>query len=256
LRNFESLGVTDHPGVRIATLNRPEAHNPLSLATIDELGWVLSEAEADGCSCLIVTGAGDRTFSAGGDLKEFAELKTAESAIAMSLRMQRVSRAMRRSPLIVIAAMNGDAYGGGLELSLGADIRVAAVHARFAFYQVKLGITPAWRGAIRLRDIMPRSRALMLLAGGERFSAEDALRWGLVDQLAEKGHALESALKLAQTMAGNSALAVRTIKAMVDAPRRDNDDDLDREAELFSRAWMSDEHWDALASRHPTTVKE
>jgi enoyl-CoA hydratase/carnithine racemase len=121
---------------------------------------------------------------------------------------------------------------------------------------VKLGITPAWRGAIRLRDIMPRSRALMLLAGGERFSAEDALRWGLVDQLAEKGHALESALKLAQTMAGNSALAVRTIKAMVDAPRRDNDDDLDREAELFSRAWMSDEHWDALASRHPTTVKE
>ncbi len=103
---------------------------------------------------------------------------------------------------------------------------------------------------------MPRSRALILLAGGERFSAEDAQRWGLVDELAEKGHALESALQLAETISGNSALAVRTIKAMVDAPRRDDDDDLDLEAQLFSRAWMSDEHWDALASRHPTAKSD
>jgi len=249
--NFQSLLVDDRPGVRIATLNRPEVHNALSLATIDEIGRVIAEAEADGCSCVILTGAGDRTFCSGGDLNEFGELKTREAAVAMSLRMQRVSRAMRRSPLVVIAAMNGDAYGGGLEFALAADIRVAVAGARFGFFQVKLGITPAWRGAVRLRDVMPRSRALLLLATGERFGADDALRWGLVDRLADDGRALDAAAELAATIAGNSPLAVRTIKRMVDGPRRDDDESLEGEASLFAEAWMSDEHWEAVAARRP-----
>ncbi len=243
--------VTGQPGIRIATLNRPAVHNALSLATIDEIGRILAEAEADACSCLIVTGAGERTFCSGGDLDEFGEIRTREAAIAMSLRMQRVSRAARRSPVIVIAAMNGDAYGGGLEFALAADIRVAVRGARFGFFQVKLGITPAWRGATRLRDVMPRSRALMLLATGERFGAEDALRWGLVDRLADDGRALDTAIELAATIADNSALAVRTIKRMVDAPRRDDDECLENEASLFAEAWMSEEHWKAVAARRP-----
>jgi len=249
--NFECLLVEAQPGLRIATLNRPEVHNALSLATIDELGRALAEAEAEECACLIITGAGDRTFCAGGDLKEFGGLTTSEAAIAMSLKMQRVSRAIRHSPLIVIAAMNGDAYGGGLELALAADIRVAASHARFGFFQVKLGITPAWRGAIRLRDLMSRSRALLLLATGERFGADDALRWGLVERVTEQGGALAAATELGNSIAGNSALAVRTIKRMIDAPRRDQDEDLQGEATAFAHAWMSTEHWQALEARHP-----
>ncbi|GAC1571147.1 MAG: short-chain-enoyl-CoA hydratase [Candidatus Elarobacter sp.] len=249
--NFQSLIVSDRPGVRIATINRPEVHNALSLNTIDELGRALEEAESDGCACLIVTGSGDRTFCSGGDLNEFGELKTKESAIAMSLRMQRVSRAMRRSPLIVVVAMNGDAYGGGLEFALAADIRVAVSNARFGFFQVKLGITPAWRGATRLRDVMPRSRALLLLATGERFDADDALRWGLVDRLAEERRALDMATELAETIAANSRLAVRTIKRMVDAPLRDDDADMNAEAALFAEAWVSAEHWEAVAARRP-----
>ena len=249
---FQSLIVNDRSGARIATLNRPEVHNALSLATIDELGRAVEEAEADRRSCLIVTGSGNRTFCAGGDLDEFGELRTRQSAIAMSLQMQRVSRAMRRSPLIVIAAMNGDAYGGGLELALAADIRIAVPTARFGFFQVKLGVTPAWRGAVRLRDLVSRSRALMLLATGERFGAEDALRWGLVDQLAEERQALEVAIRLAESIAANSPLAVRTIKQMIDAPRRDEDDDMNAEASLFAEAWVSEEHWRALSARHPS----
>ncbi|GAC1414167.1 MAG: enoyl-CoA hydratase/isomerase family protein [Candidatus Velthaea sp.] len=246
---YECIAVSDVGNVRTVTLDRPRVHNALSLQTIDEIGDAVRQVEVEGRSILIITGAGERTFCAGGDLVEFAGLKTREAAIEISLRMQRVSREMRRSSAVIIAAMNGDAYGGGMEFALGADIRIATVTARMAFYQITLGITPAWRGISRALDLIPRSRALMLLTTGERFDAEAARRWGLVDEVAPAGGALDAALELAAKIGAHSARAVRTIKRMVDATRDDEEPQLVREAADFAETWLSDEHWAALAAR-------
>ncbi|MBV8602396.1 MAG: enoyl-CoA hydratase/isomerase family protein, partial [Candidatus Eremiobacteraeota bacterium] len=244
---FELLSVRDDGPIRAVTLERPEVHNAMSEGLMDEVGAALAEAERLGLTAFVVTGSGERSFCSGGDLKEFDLLRTREATVAMSLRMQRLSRALRRSPLISIAALNGDAYGGGLEFALAFDLRVAAAHARFGFLQVTLGITPAWRGVSRLRELVGRSTALKLLLTGERFDAQAALAYGLVDRIA-KGDVLEEALHLARTIAAHSGLAVRTLKAMVDAPPGDDDEALEREAGMFAEAWLSDAHWAAVAA--------
>lgn len=235
--------------VCVVTLNRPEIHNALSLKMIDDLSDALADAERAGGSCFVITNAGEQTFCSGGNLVEFGELRSRDGAVDMSLRMQRFARAMRRSPLIVIAAMNGGAYGGGLEFALGADVRVASESARFGFVQIKLAITPAWRGISRALEAIPRSKAILLMTTGERFDAGAALAWNLVDRLAPRNEVLASALAIANTISAHSPLAVRTIKRMIDAPPGDADEDLAREAASFVEAWISDAHWEALDAR-------
>ena len=249
MADFQNILVAEAGRVRTITLNRPHVHNALSLATIDELGIALADAEREGVAAIVITGSGERTFCSGGDLKEFDALQTPEAAIDMSLRVQRLSRTIRRLPAVVIAAMNGDVHGGGFEFALASDIRVANENARMGFVQVKLAITPAWRGVSRALEILPRSRALLLFTTGERFSAAQAFEWGLVDRLAPAGEVMAVALEIAAQIAAHSALAVGTIKRMIDSPRDgDSDEELQREAELFAQAWLSQEHWTALAA--------
>lgn len=241
------LGVREDGPIRVLTLERPEVHNAMSEQLMDELALALSDAERAGTAVVVITGSGRKSFCSGGDLKEFDALRTSEPAIAMSLRMQRLSRAMRRSSVVTVAALNGDAYGGGLEFALACDLRVAAEHARFGFLQITLGITPAWRGVSRLRDLVGRSTALKLLLTGERFDATEAQRYGIVDVVTD-ADVLDVSAELARRIASYPRNAVRTIKAMIDAPQGDDDDSLALEAQRFCNAWLSDEHWAALAS--------
>lgn len=245
------LGIRDEGPLRILTLERPEVHNAMSEALMDELAGALAAAESARIPVLVITGSGSKSFCSGGDLREFDALRTREAATSMSLHMQRVARAMRRSPVVTIAALNGDAYGGGLEFALACDLRVAAAHARFGFLQVTLGITPAWRGVSRLRELCGRSTALRLLLTGERFDSRDAQRYGIVDFIAE-ADALDAGLQLARSIAAHPPTAVRTIKAMIDAHAGDEDAALELEASRFCDAWLSDEHWAALAARRKT----
>lgn len=242
---FSLLGVRDEGPIRIVILERPQVHNAMSRQLMDELGQVLSEGEQSGLRALVVSGSGQKSFCSGGDLKEFSGLRTREATIEMSLRMQRLTRAIRRSPLVTIAALNGDAYGGGLEFALAFDLRVAAAHVQLGFLQVTLGITPAWRGVSRLRELVGRSTAMLLLLTGERFGAQTAKEHGIVDCIAE-GSVLDAALSLARKITAHPATAVKIIKAMVDAPNEDTDDSLELEAARFSQAWLSEEHWAAL----------
>ena len=246
---FRLIGVRDEGPIRVVTLERPEVRNAMSEQLMDELSQSLRGAESAGQRVLVVTGSGESVFCSGGDLKEFDALRTREAAMAMSLRMQRLVCAFRASPLVTIAALNGDAYGGGLEFALAFDMRVSASHARFGFLQVTLGITPAWRGVSRLRELVGRSSAMLLLLTGERFDAQTAHRYGIVDRIAE-GSALQAARALAETIASYPAAAVRIIKTMVDAQAGDDEASLDLEASRFSEAWLSDDHWDALARRY------
>jgi enoyl-CoA hydratase len=251
LPGLEYLRFADHEGVATLTINRPQVHNAVSLATMAEIERVLDWLEADSTiSALILTGAGDRSFVSGGDLKDFERITTHEAAVAMSRRMQSISARLRALPIPVIGAINGDCLGGGCEVALACDIRIVSDAARFGFKQVNLGITPAWGGRRRFVRLAGRARALRLLLTGDLIDAAEALRLGLADQVVASDQVMAQATVLARAIAANPPMAVRAIKQMVNEDDLIDDDHIQAlEADRFARTWISEDHDEALVAR-------
>ena len=223
-------------GLAVVTINRPQARNAIALSTMDELDKALDAAE--GARALVITGAGDRAFVSGGDLKELAAIRTEEDAMAMALRMRGICDRLAAFPGPVIAALNGHALGGGAEVALAADIRVAADDIRIGFTQVTLSIMPAWGGAERLAALVGRGRALLLAGTGNLLDAAEAQRVGLVDRVLPRA-AFEQGWR---SLAGSLATApVQAIKRVVAG-----DASAEEAARLFARLWVADEHWKAV----------
>src|ERR1700729_3221161 len=149
-------------GLAVVTINRPEARNAIALHTMDQLEQAIAGAE--GALCLVIRGEGDKAFVSGGDLKELSALRTEEQASAMAWRMRSLCDELANFPAPVVAALNGHAFGGGAEVAVAADIRVAADDIKIGFNQVSLEIMPAWGGAERLPA--PRSRGRPSVAPG------------------------------------------------------------------------------------------
>ncbi len=234
--------------VALITFDRPDVHNAVGLVTMAELDRVLDHVEqAAHLAAVVVTGAGNRTFVSGGDLKEFEQITTHAAAAAMSRRMQMLMNRMSRLPVPVIGAINGDSFGGGCEVALACDIRVASKKARFAFKQVTIGITPAWGGRQRLVRLVGRGVALRLLLTGDVINAKEALRLGLVDIAVEPAEVLESAIELAGSIAANPTSAVHAIKRQVDdGEGLQGGEAIEFEADSFARTWVSEAHQEAL----------
>jgi enoyl-CoA hydratase len=251
LNGLDDLHYVERDGVGVITIDRPSVHNAISLATMGELDRVLSWLETESrVGAVVLTGAGDRTFVSGGDLKDFAQLDTLEAAAAMSRRMQSLMARFETLPIPVIGAINGDCLGGGCEVALAADIRVVSDGSHFGFKQVALGITPAWGGRHRLLRLVGRAKALMLLLSGELLDAHEAERIGLADKVVPHGNALPAAIELAQQIAANPPLAVRTIKRAVNHDSVTSDaEGITFEAELFAQTWISKDHEEALSAR-------
>ncbi|MGO4758059.1 enoyl-CoA hydratase/isomerase family protein, partial [Streptomyces sp. 2MCAF27] len=146
-------------GLAFVTIDRPHACNAIDLDTMGQLEKALDAA--DGALALAVTGAGEKAFVSGGDLKELARLRTEREAADMALRMRALCDRIASFPGPVLAALNGHALGGGAELAVAADIRVAADDIRIGFNQTKLAIVPAWGGAERLARLVGPGRALL-----------------------------------------------------------------------------------------------
>ncbi len=168
-------------GVAVVTIDRPEARNAIGFATIDALGAAVDEVADSGAAVLVLRGSGDRAFVSGGDIKELGSIRTHEAAVAMASRVRRLLDRVAAFPVPVIAALNGHALGGGAEVAVAADIRIAADDVKIGFNQVALGIMPAWGGAERLAQLVGRSRALLAIATGDVYDAPTAQRFGLVD---------------------------------------------------------------------------
>jgi enoyl-CoA hydratase len=248
---FEHLIVKEDHSVATITINRPQVHNAISLAAMEELERVLDWLErAAEISAVILTGAGDRSFVSGGDLKDFERITTYAAAVAMSRRMQRITARFRGLPVPVIGAINGDCLGGGCEVALACDMRIVSEKARFGFKQVNLGITPAWGGRRRLLQMIGRSRALTLLLTGELIDAEEAQRLGLADRIVPPDKLMSTAFDLAGTIARNPRMAVRAIKRMIDIDDSSEDAPArEFEADLFAQTWISEDHQEALDAR-------
>ncbi len=200
--------------VLVVTLNRPEVLNALNTQMgRDQLDlWTRLAAEPGDVRCVVLTGSGERAFCAGGDLKE-RDGMTEAAWRAQHEIFERMFMALMELPLPVIAAVNGHAFGGGLEIALACDFIYAAKSARFALSEVSLGIMPGGCGTQNLPRAVGERRAKELILTAQPFSAEQGAQWGLVSRVCD--NVLEDALATARRIAANALLAVRQAKKSI-----------------------------------------
>jgi enoyl-CoA hydratase/carnithine racemase len=227
------------PGVRLLTLNRPKQHNALSKALLLALERAIDDANADPeLRCIVITGAGS-SFSAGADIIEEKELSP-EAAYAHMRWGQALCARIECSAIPIIAALNGLSLGGGLELALACDLRLAADGAEFALPEAAMATVPAWGGLPRLVRLVGASNAKMIAFSARRHSAEQACTLGFVNAVHAGGELLDQSLSLAQEIATHPAEVVRTMKSLI-AQVQTNDDDagFEAQARAAQRLWSS-----------------
>ena len=234
--------------VAILTIDRPEKRNALSAAVRAELIAALDELRGDAeVRVLVVTGAGEKAFVAGADIAEFAERTPLEQRAAMTGR--RVFDEIAAFPKPVIAMINGFALGGGCELALACDLRVAADTAKLGQPEINLGIIPGGGGTQRLPRVVGTGQAMRLVLSGEIISAAEALRIGLVDVVHPAAELRERTLEVARGMAAKSPVALQmaksAIRAAAEMPMAAG---LAYETELFATCFASDDKREGVAA--------
>jgi enoyl-CoA hydratase len=245
---FQTLLLDTTERVATITINRPDRRNALNATVRSELVEALDHLrDADDVRVVIITGAGDKAFVAGADITEFADRTPLEQRAAMAGR--RVFDEVAAFPKPTIAMINGFALGGGCELAMACDIRIAARSARFGQPEIRLGLIPGGGGTQRLPRLVGAGRALRMILTGDLIDAEEALRAGLVDEVVDDESLRERTLALARTMAAHSPVALRLAKAAVaaawEAPLGAG---LALERELFITAFASDDRREGVAA--------
>ena len=201
-------------GVATLTLNRPEALNAFNTEQLRLLEQMLTEVAADpAIRAVVLTGAGERAFAAGADIREMAALSP-EGGLAFGRLGHAVTRAVEALPQPVVAAVNGFALGGGCELAIACDIRIASENAVFAQPEVSLGIPPGWGGSQRLPRLVGPGMAAEMILTGRRVAAAEALRIGLVNRVVPLPDLMPAAAELAAAIAANGPVAVRAAKRL------------------------------------------
>ena len=208
------LEVDQRGAIEVWTLNGEARRNAINRALIQELERRVA-THAGRVRVVILTGAGSKAFCAGADLKERATLSQGEVRDFLE-SLRRTFRALEKSPCVFIAAINGAALGGGTELALCCDLRVAAPTAELGLTEVKLGIIPGGGGTQRLARLIGKGRAKELIFTGRRIGAAEALAVGLVNAIAPEGRLLQTALDLAGEIEANAPLAVAAAKRAID----------------------------------------
>lgn len=245
---YETLRTETADGVATITIDRPEKRNALNGQVRRELMEALDQLESDSAvRVVVITGAGEKAFVAGADIGEFADRTPMEQRAAMEGR--RVFEAIAAFPRPVIASVNGYALGGGCELALACDLRIAGRSARFGQPEVNLGILPGGGGTQRLPRLIGLGRAMRLILTGELIGAEDAERIGLVDEVVDDDELRARTLELAGSIAKHSPVALKLIKEAVRASAEmPLSAGLAFERELFISAFSSDDRTEGVAA--------
>ncbi|WP_147106835.1 enoyl-CoA hydratase/isomerase family protein [Nesterenkonia populi] len=210
---FQLITVEKEEGIAWVTVRRPEVRNAINSQVMAEISVALDELQDDeDAHLLIFIGAGHEAFVAGADISEIARRSPAD---ALDARMQRLYDRIASFPQPTIAAVNGYAFGGGHELALSCDIRIATTNALFAFPETGLGIMPAAGGTQRLAEVVGIGRATELILTGRRIPADEALAWGLVSQVVEPEQLKKAALDCARSILSRGPLALQLSKTVV-----------------------------------------
>ena len=231
---YENLLFEKRGNVALVTINRPEKLNALNDATITELEKVFTEIKTDDeIYVAIITGAGEKAFVAGADIKELNQMNVINGE-AMSVKGQRVFDQIENLGKPVIAAVNGYALGGGCELAMACHIRVASAKAKFGQPEVNLGIIPGYGGTQRLARLINPGRALEYILTGDMIDAEEALRIGLVNRVYEPEELMDQAFELANKIASKGQIAVRmALKTVLATKETSQSEGQKLEAALF-----------------------
>lgn len=213
--SYQNLLFTKDSGIGLITVNRPQVLNALNRFTMIELKDIAEKIAADReVSAVIITGAGDKSFVAGADIGEMLNLSALQGR-DWSKFSQAAFNAIENMPQPVIAAVNGYALGGGCELAMCCDIRIASAKARFGQPEVALGVVPAFAGTQRLPRLIGKGRAKELLFTGDQIDADEAYRLGLVNKVVPTDQLLSTAKEIAHKIMSRGPVAVHLCKAAV-----------------------------------------
>lgn len=235
-----------HGFVGILTIDRPNALNALNENVIDELEQALDAISIEDTRCLILTGAGEKSFVAGADIREMSNLTKADGE-RFAKKGNTVFRKIEVFPLPIIAAVNGFALGGGCELAMACDIRIASYNAVFSQPEVSLGIIAGFGGTQRLPRIIGLAKAKELLYTTSKIMADEALRIGLVNAVHPQNQLMDECIKMAEKIAKNAPIAIRaTKKAINEGMQVDMDLAISIEAELFGKCFETQDQKKAM----------
>ncbi len=215
---FENILIEQNGYVQTITINRPSAMNALNKQTIQELHEALKAAnDSNQVGVVILTGAGEKAFVAGADIKEFAAFSVEEGKQLAAKGQELLFSFIENMTTPVIAAVNGFALGGGLELAMASHIRIASSNARMGLPEVTLGVIPGYGGTQRLAQLVGKGKANEMIFTGGMIPADDAAKWGLVNSVVEPDALLETANKIASKIVANSGTAIAAAIVSVNA---------------------------------------
>lgn len=245
---MEYLEYTVQDNIGILTINRPNALNALNSGVVAELTALLAEVAASDIRCLIITGAGEKAFVAGADITEMKDLNPAQ-AKRFSEEGNAVMEGVEKLPMPTIAAVNGFALGGGCELALSCDIRIAADNAVFSFPEVGLGILPGYGGVQRMARVVGLAKAKELVFTGNRVKAQEALQLGLVNAVVPVEELIQTAKQMAQKIASNAPFGVRAAKKVAnDSVGRTLQESTRLECDLFGQCFATQDQKEGMTA--------
>jgi enoyl-CoA hydratase len=214
--DYKNILVTREEKIGVITFNRPQVLNALNHATMVELSAAVDELAGDeSVRCIVLTGAGPKAFVAGADINELRAIASSAQASEFAAWGQAVLFKIENLDKPVIAAINGYALGGGCELAMACDIRVAADSAKLGQPEINLGLIPGYGGTQRLPRLVGKGCAKWMILCGDAISAQEALRIGLVDQVVPAAELMHSARELARKIAAKAPLAVSSAKKCI-----------------------------------------
>ncbi|MEG0187651.1 enoyl-CoA hydratase/isomerase family protein [Algoriella sp.] len=213
---YDNLLIEVENRIALVTLNRPQALNALNKNLLDDISNFLTDANADSeIRVIILTGSGDKSFVAGADIKEFSDFNGAQGQELAANGQENVFDKIENFPKPIIAAVNGFALGGGLELAMAAHFRIASTNAKLGLPEVTLGLIPGYGGTQRLPKLIGKGRAMQAIMTADMFSAERAYEIGLVNEVVEQSELINRAKEIASKILKNSSIAIKhAIKAI------------------------------------------
>lgn len=234
--------------IAVITINREKALNALNSEVLTDLDAVIDAVDLDTVRCLVLTGAGQKSFVAGADIGEMSNDTVAQGQ-ALAEKGNAVFRKLETLPIPVIAAVNGFALGGGCELCMSCDIRLASENALFGQPETGLGITPGFGGTQRPMRRIPVGKAKEMIYACTNIKADEALQWGLVNGVYAAEELMPAALKLAGKIAKNAPIAVRNAKkAMNDGIEVDIEKGIEIECDLFGKCFETADQKEGMAA--------
>lgn len=240
--DYNNIIIETEENIAVLTINRPQQLNALNSETIAELGSAFKTLDADNnIKAIIITGSGTKAFVAGADIKEFYQFNVAQGAALSAKGHQTLFDLVDNLSTPVIGAINGFALGGGLELAMSCHFRLASNNAKLGLPEVTLGVIPGYGGTQRLAHLVGKGRAMEMIMTAKMISADDALKYGLVNQVTSQEELMASCKKIALKIVKNSPIAIASAIKAVNAGYTDGIDGFETEIEEFGKCFGTED---------------